>query len=140
MTRYANDPANAATLSHNVAQALHVDDRGSVWIGTLDGLNRFEEDTESFTVFRSPDNPIVNGVSVIETRERGGLWIGTFGAGLYSFDTMSGVFQPAPLEGEFGASIIVSLFEDQDGTLWIGTGGDGLHELDAGGAQKALPI
>lgn len=136
-TTYKNNPEDERSLSHNVAQTLFVDEDGTLWIGTLDGLNRYNPNTDSFTVFRDPENPVVNGVSVIEGSESGEFWIGTFGAGLYLFDPQTGLFEASPVEGEFGASIIVSLYEDNDGTLWIGTGGDGLYERSAGGEQTA---
>ncbi|MDX1440289.1 MAG: two-component regulator propeller domain-containing protein, partial [Rubricoccaceae bacterium] len=134
---YRHDTNNAGSLSHDVAQALYVDRAGVLWVGTMDGLNRYDANSDSFSTFRSAENPIVNGVSVIEGREQGGFWIGTFGAGLQIFDRTTTAFTPAPLEGAFGSTIIVSLFEDSEGALWVGTGGDGLHRRDPMGDQSA---
>lgn len=73
-------------LSQNSVVAIESDPRGFMWLGTEDGLNRF--DGHSFRAFRSepglpglPDSFVQQLARVEET-----LWIGTMGGGLARMD------------------------------------------------------
>ena len=54
---------------------------------------------------------------------KGFLWIGTFGAGLYRFDGMN--YEPHTFDWHDSSSVnsnfIISLEEDNRGRIWIGT-------------------
>lgn len=83
-------------LTNGNVRALHADADGQVWIGTRNGLNRLDPTTEN--VARYPygeDNglgaPIILSIAE-DNRNAGGLWVGTFGGGLYRFDKTSGRF------------------------------------------------
>ncbi len=77
-------------LSQSVVHSLCRDAKGFVWIGTQDGLNRF--DAYSFHTFETqPDRPGNLKHSYIWTLHQSGLqeqelWIGTNGGGLYCYD------------------------------------------------------
>ena len=81
-------------LSQSVAQVLLQDRRGFIWIGTEDGLNRF--DGYQFTVFRQdPDDPhSLSGNAILALGEgpNGAIWVGTFGSGLNRYDPETGQF------------------------------------------------
>ncbi len=71
-------------MSNNSVSCLYQDSRGFVWIGTFDGLNRY--DGYSFSVFRNklndsssiPNNRIVD----IDEDSRGNIWVATKGGAL----------------------------------------------------------
>ncbi|MEM1094786.1 MAG: two-component regulator propeller domain-containing protein [Bacteroidota bacterium] len=88
-------------LSHNTVVALHQDQRGFLWIGTTDGLNRY--DGYGFTVWRhDPSQPgglPNNTVRTIAEDADGFLWIGTMG-GLARYDPYTDTFTPIDLDGD----------------------------------------
>src|SRR5512135_2930158 len=75
-------------LSQNAGLAFFQDRRGYMWIGTQDGLNRY--DGHTFTVYKNdPDNPDSlshNSIIAIAEDREGLLWFGTWGGGLNRFD------------------------------------------------------
>lgn len=122
-------------LSHNSVTAIHQDHRGFLWIGTADGLNRF--DGYAFVVFRhSPTDStaISEGpIGAILEDSKGRLWVGTMGGGLNLYDRKLMRFtryQNRPDdETSLSDNRVRSIYEDRNGLLWIGTY-DGLNSFD----------
>ena len=81
-------------LSHTAVQRIIQDSQGFVWIGTQQGLNRF--DGYEFEVFNySPDDPnsLSNGwIYDIFEDDRGRIWVATDG-GLDLFEARTKTFQ-----------------------------------------------
>lgn len=114
-------------LSHNTVVSLFQDSRGFIWIGTIDGLNRF--DGYSCLVFRhnpsdsnSLSSSFVHGL--IEDRH-GFLWIGTRSGGLSRYNPSTGAFKtyllnPSGANGLTGRTV-GPLFVDSNGVIWAGT-------------------
>ena len=104
-------------LSDNMVTACIQDDDGFVWIGTRDGLNRF--DGYSFKVFRH--DPEVsstlgsNWITSLNCDQTGNLWVGTL-AGLFRYDKERESFHHLSLT----ANKRISLFQfDQQNRLWL---------------------
>lgn len=75
-------------LSNNIANSLYIDHFGFVWMGTYDGLNRY--DGYNFKVFRNEwgiDNSLINNhIAVLNGDAEGRVWIGTQkGVSYYSY-------------------------------------------------------
>ncbi len=114
-------------LSQNAILALLQDRQGYLWIGTQDGLNRY--DGYTFTQFKNnaqdPNSISFNGVISLYEDNEGYLWIGTWGGGLNRYDPNTGKFtrfvtdskDPASLSN----SVVTAITQDQDGRLWVGT-------------------
>jgi len=113
-------------LSDNSGQAVFQDSRGFLWIGTKNGLNRY--DGYTFTVFKydaeTPSSVSNNNILTIEEDGDGFLWIGTFD-GLNRFDPATETFtryQNIPNDPDsLSHNTITTIFQDSDGVLWIGT-------------------
>lgn len=124
-------------LSQDSVIRVFQDRQGFLWLGTQDGLNRY--DGYRFTVFRN-DSANENSLShnfVISLAQdaEGMLWVGTLGGGLNRYDPSSGVFarylhnndQP----GSLSSNTVTALHVDAQGRLWAGTQGGGLNLFDA---------
>jgi PAS domain S-box-containing protein len=112
------------------------DSRGFLWVGTDDGLSRY--DGYTFKVYRNdPENPYslsYNDVTSIYEGATGVLWIGTEEGGLNRFDREMEQLVQYKHDPDNPHSLshnsVSSLYEDQSGSLWIGTEGGGLNKLD----------
>ncbi len=128
-------------LSQSSPLCMLQDAQGYLWIGTEDGLNRF--DGTEFTVYRNdPDDPNSlsnNYVSALAEGPDGQLWVGTYGGGLNRLDPATGVFAHFLHDRLDPASIahdqVLSLLSDRDGTLWVGLRSYGLDHFDPASAS-----
>lgn len=117
-------------LSQSVINVIFQDSKGFLWIGTEDGLNRY--DGYSFTVYKPEaenENSISNRwiTSIVEDKD-GFIWIGTRQGGLNRFDPRSGLFtvykhNPTD-EDSLSNNRINTLYISQNNTLWVGTESD----------------
>ncbi|MBI3151926.1 MAG: GAF domain-containing protein [Chloroflexi bacterium] len=117
-------------LSQSVINVIFQDSKGFLWIGTEDGLNRY--DGYSFKVYKPEaenETSLSNRwiTSIVEDRD-GYLWIGTRQGGLNRFDPRSGlftVFKHDPTDNNsLSNNRINALFISEDNTLWVGTDSD----------------
>lgn len=114
-------------LSQNTIQCLMQDSRGFIWIGTWDGLNRF--DGYKFMVYK-PDYKNPNGklsnetINAIAEDKNGNIWVGTDkGLNFYKFktDSFKSYFYSFYNPNSVASDSISSLVFDDNGILWIGT-------------------
>ncbi len=113
--------------------ALAQDAAGHVWVGTGDGLARF--DGVSFQVFRhAPDEPgslPANTVQALEIDAADRLWVGLEGGGLVRFDSRTRRFEAVERGvGEPALADVWALAAAPDGALWFGGFGGGVRRLE----------
>lgn len=115
-------------LSQNAVLAIGQDDEGFIWIGTSNGLNRY--DGYRFRIYQSRQNDTStltnNNILSILHDSRKNLWIGTI-AGLNKYDAALDRFKRIASPQSHQLSF-ASLFEDRSGHLWVGTN-EGLFNL-----------
>ncbi len=124
-------------LSQGTITAILQDQRGFLWVGTQEGLNRYDGYTFSHFHHRSFDPTSVASSSIrclLEDRW-GNLWIGTLGGGLDRFDPGTETFShyrhsPDDLQS-LSQDDVRSLAQDRDGNIWIATLEGGLNRMDA---------
>ncbi len=120
-------------LSNNYVRTMHQDHLGFMWIGTENGLNRF--DGNHFLVYRfDPDNDQSISDSWITSLledQATNLWVGTR-QGLNRLDRATGHFERIPLrsgEGEIQNYWVNDIFEDRSRQIWICSERSGLFHL-----------
>ena len=109
-------------LPRNSINSIAQDQRGYLWLGTPNGVIRF--DGVKFVAFESKAAPDMAQGSVrqVYCDDAGALWIGTLRAGLFRFE--DGVFLSTKRGAIPAGAAIDSLVQDGLGKLWM-TGGDG---------------
>ncbi|MEM6575622.1 MAG: two-component regulator propeller domain-containing protein, partial [Pseudomonadota bacterium] len=129
-------------LSQESVNVITQDDAGFIWIGTQEGLNRFDG-RQTRVYLHDPADPtsIPNDwINDILITQRGDLWVATQ-RGLARFFGASQQFQlietPDSEVDLTGLSITV-LHQDGDGHIWVGTEGNGLVVLDQDGQAIAM--
>jgi ligand-binding sensor domain-containing protein/two-component sensor histidine kinase len=122
-------------LSHNKVNCIIQDKRGFTWMGTEDGLNRY--DGFRFIIYKNipGDSASVSGNIITDLFEdkEGMIWIATADGGLSRFDYRQ---SPAKQFKQFRhnpddassipANFINAITEDQYGFLWLATSGSGI--------------
>jgi ligand-binding sensor domain-containing protein/signal transduction histidine kinase len=106
-------------LPHNLVQAITQSRDGSLWVGTLEGLARF--DGVFFTPFNARNTPEIKNSSITAlcADRQGALWIGTDGGGLVRLK--EGAFSRFDKTNGLAGNVLSAIYESKDGSLWIGT-------------------
>ena len=121
-------------LSNSTIEAIYQDGPGFIWIGTRDGLNRY--DGHEMVVYRNdPEDSgsISDGYirCILEDREHR-LWVGTAN-GLNRLDRAKDRFTRWKHRdndpGSLSNSRVTALLEDHKGQIWVATSG-GMNLLD----------
>jgi len=113
-------------LSHTFSNHIFQDSIGFLWIGTRDGLNKY--DGYEFSTFRNLpfDSSSIsdNFIRVICEGQSGDLWIGT-SKGLNRLDRKSGTFKRYVAGGEDQYSLkeptVYGIATDTSGDIWVKT-------------------
>jgi PAS domain S-box-containing protein len=121
-------------LSQNTIQCIFQDKQGFMWIGTMDGLNRF--DGHEFIIYQydgdDPGSISSSDIQAIIQDRDGKLWVGTSN-GFNRFDPLTGRFcRYQHIPGDVNSLVDNStraILQDRDGFLWIGTR-QGLNRLN----------
>ncbi len=107
-------------LSQSWVRTIVKDGRGFVWIGTQNGLSRY--DGTGFTTYRNdPEDPRSLSSSTVRgllEDSKGRVWVAT-GAGLCRYARRREDFERLTLAG--GNQSLRALAEDRSGVLWIAT-------------------
>ncbi len=114
-------------LPQLTGNAIAQTSRGYIWVGTQEGLSRF--DGVNFTTFvaNRPDEMTNDEVTALEATLDGKLWIGTLD-GVLAYD--SGHFKAYRAAEGLLDPRITSLATSADGVLWVGTRERGLFRFD----------
>ncbi|WP_183578376.1 two-component regulator propeller domain-containing protein [Mucilaginibacter sp. X5P1] len=123
-------------LSERNINCILQDSKGFMWIGTRDGLNRY--DGYQFKTYRSDhSNPYSisnNYISHLAEDKNGNIWIATVGGGLNKFDTKTDKFYHYRHKDSVATSIasdfINKIALDDDGHIWLATQKDGLDNFN----------
>ena len=142
LTQYGHDVwTDQDGLPQNSFQAILQTSDGYIWMGTQEGLVRF--DGLRFTVYNRRNTPAItsNSIQALIQDHEGTLWAAMETGGAVRY--REGGFEPfGPAQG-FAGDRVTCLAEDREHRIWFGTDGDGLSVLEDGkvtrfGAKEGL--
>jgi signal transduction histidine kinase/ligand-binding sensor domain-containing protein len=117
--------------------AVAEDVDGQIWVGTRDGLMVVSADgreLQAATLTPGATGDTLTNVTEIEPTPDGGLWVGTFGVGVYRVDPTRKkiAYVPLGIEGPDGQHVDQGAMAlDAHGGLFVGTFGGGLLRVRA---------
>ena len=140
MKAFHNIPGDSNSLIVDGLEAIATDSSGNLWIGNVNGLDKFDPVANKFTHYSAGKKDWY--VLTILVDHLGIIWIGTPG-GLARFDEKTGKFtqyvhdpgNPASLS----CNLVFAIYEDRERVLWIGTGwpfGKVMFNVEGGGLNK----
>ena len=129
-------------LSQGSVFAIEQDHLGFMWIGTRDGLNKY--DARKFTIYRSnPQDSLSldhNFIQTITEDKKHRLWIGTTGGlNLYNRDSDNFIRISLPTVESNNGKVEVNvhqIFQDSKGIIWVATS-VGLYKIKEGPQLEA---
>ena len=130
-TVYKRNTDDPTTLSNDRVNSLHFDRSGTLWVGTQDGLDKFDPKTAKFKTWYEQDGLSGNVVSCILEDDRGNLWMST-NNGLSVFDPSKQTFKNySAADGLPGADLTGwgACFKSPSGEMFFGgfSGGIAFH-------------
>jgi signal transduction histidine kinase/ligand-binding sensor domain-containing protein/CheY-like chemotaxis protein len=122
-------------MPENSVNALVQSRDGYLWLGTEDGVVRF--DGIEFEVFdkRKVEQITNNMITALCVDHKENLWIGSFGGGIVHMNFKTGKFNAFTIEHGLSSDKIATIHEDNEGRLWIGTHGGGLCSRNPGNGE-----
>ena len=134
---FRHNSLNSNSLSSNFAHRCCEDSVGNIWIGTFNGLNRYDPQSGKFVRYLKYENqkslsqPSVWG---LYCDKQGTIWVGTYSGGINYFNIQQQLYKEyhaSTQEGEGLSSPIVGrMIEDDEGNLWICTERGGLNRYN----------
>ncbi|HMG66178.1 MAG TPA: two-component regulator propeller domain-containing protein, partial [Chitinophagaceae bacterium] len=149
---YKPESNNRNSINTTRLECLYAGKKGNIWIGTFqNGLERFDPETETFTLFQHNNNDLSSicsdSVRALLEEDDGTVWVGSVN-GLDRLDIKTGKFTHIGDKSEAGLSLshdhVRVLYQDKAGTIWVGCGSPfftegpkpwqgGLYKLDKAG-------
>jgi signal transduction histidine kinase/ligand-binding sensor domain-containing protein/DNA-binding response OmpR family regulator len=124
--------------AHHIHTLTERDD-GSILIGCDDGVISYNPKTGDWHQPLTPySSPLTFAYSILNDHE-GGLWIGTFYAGVCYLSPVGKRFEGITVSDGLAGSIISRFCEDHDGNIWIASDDGGLMCFNPS-LRSALPL
>ncbi|OHU95328.1 response regulator [Pseudoalteromonas byunsanensis] len=122
-----NNTANQINSS-NVTHVVE-DQNGTIWIGTFNGIQYFDEQKQSFISVKGIEKKSISSLNVNKSAE---IWAGTWEQDLYKIDPKSKVASVMSAKLSTDKSLnqlqVYDSFEDQNGNMWFASN-DAIYQL-----------
>jgi ligand-binding sensor domain-containing protein/signal transduction histidine kinase len=104
-----------AESSQNQVKSILQTNDGTLWVGTVSGLNRMQPGQDRFERVEG----ISSTVRVLRQTPDGVLWVGTIGQGVFTLNAgkLAQITAPSALP----SNTVLNFFGDNEGNFWIGT-------------------
>ncbi len=137
---YLNDAADSTSISSNIINHVYQDSSDNIWIATNNGLNLYNGQDDSFTVYNNTNSSLPYALTsvfptVIMEDSKGKLWIGSY-YGLNKLDPSTGIIQHflySESQNGLSDNSVFAILEDKENRIWVGTAmGLNLYNPSAG--------
>jgi len=128
-------------LPEDSIRAILQDRRGFLWFGTHNGLARFDG-TEMEVHLPDPDDSASIGIRTLlalAEDEEGGIWAGSYSAGVSRFDPVSRRFANFTADGDSLPGPGVPTIRAESDGVWFASSAGGLHRW-RDGAFERVPV
>lgn len=122
-SNYKHDPRNAKSLADNSVNTIYRDRRDVIWLATLNGVSRLENDKFEFKNFLPKKY-----VNDLFDDNKGKLWIAT--SGLFSINLKTDEVDSYDTLPGIETNMITGILEDDKNNLWISTVNRGLSKVN----------
>lgn len=136
--RFRHQQRNARSLAHDHVTSLALDGMGTLWVGTLGGLNRLGKDGESFD--RVPlaqgdtRTSMGNQVFSLLVDDAGFLWVGgRGGVSRHDGESFKHFRHITRTPGSPAKGWIHCIYQGHSRTIWLGSNSGGLSRYDPAG-------
>jgi signal transduction histidine kinase/ligand-binding sensor domain-containing protein len=102
-------------LSENMVKSIVQTQDGTLWVGTVSGLDWMPPGQDHFVPFKG----ISSTVRVLRQTPDGVLWIGTIGQGVFQYSGGKLTHMTAP--AQLPSNTVLNFFADGEKNFWIGT-------------------
>lgn len=112
---YLSDINNSRTIDGNSIYSVFEDNKGELWIGSMQGLNKYHPETDDFT------REFITGTTTVDiVQEKDNtLWFATWGDGLFKHSPETGEW--VHYNKTLPHNMVFSLCIDRNERLWIAT-------------------
>ena len=128
-------------LSQSTVKSIAQDKYGFIWLGTKNGLNRYDGHQIMHVDVRDDKRHFANqNVSALYSAKNGTLWVGT-DEGVYTYDSNSCTFNHIMDKAQDGTQItgwIANIAEDKHERIWITVGEQGIYSYHNGKLKRYL--
>jgi len=140
-TKYEYAPFDPLSIPQNQIYTFLIDKDDTIWVGTPEGISRFDRRTEKFIRYNAkliPGMPDFRNVGTINEDDDGNLWIGNYEGELWRYNKRTGqclsLTSRLDYTREKGAAAefhesIYCIYKDKKGNIWIGNT-NGLHRAN----------
>ncbi len=134
---FRHSDKESGTLSSNYTHRCVEDKNGDIWVGTFNGLNRYDVTTGRFSAYfhnHGEKGLTESSIWSLYCDVQGNIWAGTYYGGVNYFNPGRQLFHEFYARDEEGEGLSVStvgrMIEDTRGRLWICTEGGGVNQYD----------
>jgi ligand-binding sensor domain-containing protein len=125
VSRFRPNPDNPHSISGNNSWFFYEDNEKKMWVCTQNGLDLFESSTNSFKVFKFPDNDIGS----FYKDKSGYLWVGTNTKGLFVCSPDGTILKTYDANNLLPNNRIHAITQDNKGDIWISSN-DGISRIN----------
>ena len=132
MKTYLHQPGDSTSLTANYIQCIYEDASGTIYVGSIDGLLRYNAGTDDFLRISLIDGlPVQPHVKGMVRTQDGSLWVATSGRGLMCLNPKDRSVRQVPLiEGRSDDIFVSAVAVDNKDNLWLSVQGEGIFTLN----------